>query len=65
MEDDRIAARLQDTGTPAKPFLGHAPTGVSLNVMEYGSYRVRDGYFVDMWFLIDAAAVGDQLRAKK
>jgi predicted ester cyclase len=61
-EDDRIAARLQDTGTPVKEFLGHEPTGASLDIIEYGSYRVRDGQFVEMWFLMDAATVGAQLR---
>lgn len=64
-EDERIAARLHDTGTPVKPFLGHEPTGASFGVMEYGSYRVRDGYFVDMWFLVDTLAAGEQIRAPK
>jgi predicted ester cyclase len=61
-EDNRIAARLQDTGTPVKPFLGHEATGARLDIMEYGSYRVENGLFVDMWFLLDAAAAGEQLR---
>lgn len=61
-EDNRIAARLHDTGTPVKPFLGHEATGATLNIMEYGSYRVEEGRFVDMWFLIDAATAGEQLR---
>ena len=63
-DDNRIAARLQDTGTPIKPFLGHEPTGASLNIMEYGSYRVEDGLFIDMWFLIDATTAGAQLRTQ-
>lgn len=61
---NRIAARLHDTGTPVKPFLGHEATGGSLSIMEYGSYRVENGLFVDMWFLIDAATAGEQLRSK-
>ena len=65
VEDGRIAARLHDTGTPVKPFLGHQPTGASLAVIEYGSYRVRDGQFVDMWYLIDAATAGQQLQAAR
>lgn len=64
-EDGRIAARLHDTGTPVRQFLGHQPTGASFGITEYGSYQVRDGQFVDMWFLIDAAALGEQLRAKR
>jgi len=63
-DDNRIAARLQDTGTPVKPFLGHQPTGAALNIMEYGSYRVENGAFVDMWFLIDARTAGEQLRSQ-
>jgi predicted ester cyclase len=61
-QDDRIAARLQDTGTPVKQFLGHEPTGASLDIMEYASYRVRHGKFVEMYFLLDTAAVAAQLR---
>lgn len=61
-DENRIAARLQDKGKPAKAFLGHEATGASLDIMEYGSYRVEDGRFVDMWFLIDAATAGEQLR---
>jgi predicted ester cyclase len=63
-DKNRIAARLQDTGIPVKPFLGHEPTGGALNIMEYGSYRVENGLFVDMWFLIDATTAGEQLRSR-
>ncbi len=63
-DEYRIAARLHDTGTPVKPFLGHEPTGGSLSIMEYGSYRVENGLFVDMWFLIDAMTAGEQLRSQ-
>jgi predicted ester cyclase len=64
-EDSRIAARLQDTGTPVKSFLGHEATGARLDIMEYGSYRVENGVFVDMWFLIDAITAGEQLRQRR
>jgi predicted ester cyclase len=60
--DDRIAARLQNTGTPTKPFLGHEPTGASVNFMEFAAYKVRDGRFAEMWYLMDSAAVSEQLR---
>jgi predicted ester cyclase len=60
--EDRIAARLQNTGTPTKPFLGHKPTGASVNFMEFASYKVRDGRFAEMWFLMDAPTVAEQLR---
>lgn len=60
--DDRIAVRLQNTGTPIKPFVGHQPTGRSLNFMEFASYKVRGGKFAEMWFLMDEATVARQLR---
>jgi len=60
--DDRIAARLQNTGTPARTFMGHAPTGARVDFMEFASYRIRDGRFAEMWFLMDGDTVGRQLR---
>ncbi len=62
-DENRIAARLQDTATPVKPFLGQQPTGASLNIMEYGSYRAEKGQFVEMWFLMDSATAAAQLQA--
>jgi predicted ester cyclase len=62
VDGDRIAARLRDTGTPTKAFLGQEPTGASIDVMEFASYRVRDGRFTEMWFLMDAAKAAEQLR---
>ncbi|MET3858554.1 ester cyclase [Rhizobium sp. OAE497] len=59
--DDRIAVRLQNTGTPIKTFMGHEPTGRSVNFMEFASYRIRDGRFAEMWFLMDEATVAKQL----
>jgi predicted ester cyclase len=61
--DDRIAARLQNTGTPIKPFMGNPATGASVNFMEFAAYRIRDGRFAEMWFLMDGIAVAEQLRA--
>jgi predicted ester cyclase len=61
--DDRIAARSQNTGTPTKTFLGQEATGAYVNFMEFGAYKIRDGRFAEMWFLLDAATVATQLRA--
>ncbi|MGW9232028.1 ester cyclase [Pseudorhizobium sp. NPDC055634] len=60
--EDRIAARLQNTGTPTKTFMGHEPTGRRVSFMEFCSYRIRDGRFAEMWFLMDGETVGRQLR---
>lgn len=59
---DRIAARLRDTGTPTKAFLGQEATGASIDVMEFASYGVQDGRFAEMWFLMDVATAAEQLR---
>jgi predicted ester cyclase len=60
--DDRIAARLQNTGTPVKTFMGHAATGARVDFMEFASYKIRNGRFAEMWFLMDGDTVGRQLR---
>jgi predicted ester cyclase len=63
VEEDRIAARLRDTGTPkAKTFFGQNPTRKSVTFTEYGSYTVRDGLFVEMSYLIDVTAISQQLK---
>jgi predicted ester cyclase len=64
VQDGLIATRLQNTGTPTKTFMGHEPTGRRLNFMEFCQYEVRDGRFVEMWFLMDGETVGRQLRGE-
>jgi predicted ester cyclase len=62
-EEDRIAARLQDTGTPkATTFFGQNPHGKSIKFTEYGSYKVRNGLFVEMSYLIDVPSISQQLK---
>ncbi|KAF2654030.1 NTF2-like protein [Lophiostoma macrostomum CBS 122681] len=61
---DRIAARLRDTGTPTKEIFGEEPTGASIEITEFAAYRVRDGRFVEMWFLMDVASAVQQLGRK-
>ncbi|TRW27203.1 ester cyclase [Flavobacterium zepuense] len=61
-DGERIACRLTDTGTPTKTFLGNEPTGASISITEFASYRVRNGKFIEMWYLIDAAQVKEQLK---
>ncbi|RAO33982.1 hypothetical protein PSN13_02849 [Micromonospora saelicesensis] len=60
---DRIAARVVNTGTPVKEWLGVAPTGKSFEIVEYAIYKVRDGRFVQMTNLHDSADVRRQLTA--
>jgi predicted ester cyclase len=61
IEGNRIAARLIDTGTPQREWLGLAPTGASVTFSECAFYEVRDGRFKHMWYMMDADAVRRQL----
>lgn len=58
---DRLAARLIDTGTPVKEWLGIRPTGGSFEVDEAAFYRLRDGRIEDMWFVVDTMTAQHQL----
>jgi predicted ester cyclase len=60
-DGDRLAARLTNTGTPAREWLGVAPTGRSFEITEYAIYQVRDGRFVHMTALHDAGELRRQL----
>jgi predicted ester cyclase len=60
-DGDRLAARLINTGTPAKEWLGVAPSGASFEIVEYAIYQVRDGRFVHMTALHDADELRRQL----
>lgn len=64
-QDGRIAARLRDTGTPGQNFLGLDPTGASVEFTEFASYKIVDGRFSEMWFLMDQQAVASQLSAAR
>lgn len=58
---NEVAARLTNTGTPVKEWLGVAPTGTSFEVTEYALYRVRDGRFINMTNLQDTETARQQL----
>ncbi|MFD6568745.1 ester cyclase [Micromonospora profundi] len=60
---DRIAARVVNTGTPVKEWLGVAPTGKSFEIVEYAIYKFSNGRFVQMSNLHDSADVRRQLTA--
>jgi predicted ester cyclase len=62
-DGDRLAARLVNTGTPAKEWLGVAPTGKSFEIVEYAIYQVHNGRFVHMTALHDAGELLRQLTA--
>ncbi|MEU9438049.1 ester cyclase [Streptomyces sp. NPDC048252] len=60
-DGDRLAARLVNTGTPVKTWLGVAPTGASFEIVEYAIYQVRNGRFAHMTALHDAGELHRQL----
>ena len=61
IEGNRIAARLRDTGTPQKEWLGLTPNGVTVTFDECAFYTLRDGRFDHTWYMMDADAVCRQL----
>lgn len=64
-DGDRLAARLVNTGTPVREWLGVAPAGASFEIDEYAIYQVRDGRFVHMTALHDAGELRRQLTDRK
>lgn len=60
-DGDRLAARLVNTGTPVREWLGVAPTGASFEITEYAIYQVHNGRFVHMTALHDAGELRRQL----
>ncbi|MFD4787085.1 ester cyclase [Streptomyces sp. NPDC058459] len=61
VDGERIAARVTNTGTPEKEWMGVKPTGRSFRIVEHTMYRVTDGRFVEMNWLHDAADAARQL----
>jgi predicted ester cyclase len=61
VDGDRLAARLTNTGTPVKEWLGAAPSGRPIEIVEYAIYTVRDGRFRHMSAMHDAEALREQL----
>lgn len=57
-----IAVRLKNSGTPIKssPF-GTNSNGLTVEYTEFASYKIRDGKFVEMWWLIDDLDIRKQL----
>lgn len=62
IDGERVAVRLRNTGTPKETsFYGQNPTGKSVEFTEFASYKIRNGRFVEMWYLVDAAKIREQL----
>lgn len=61
VDGDRVAVRLTDSGTPVAQWLGLEPTGAAVSFTETAFYRIRDGRLEAMTFLVDFAALQQQL----
>jgi len=61
VEGERIAARLTDTGTLAREWLGLSPTGRSVAFTEMVFYTFTDGRMSEIWSLFDQAGMKAQL----
>lgn len=53
-EGDKVAGRFRCSGTHLGEFLGEAPTGKSMEVVEVFFLRAKGGRFVDFWGLEDS-----------
>lgn len=63
---DRIAVRLRNTGTPKETTVfGKNPNGKSIEFTEFASYKILDGKFVEMWYLVDVEKISEQLKNKQ
>lgn len=63
-EGDKVAARLTDTGTPVRTWLGLGPTGESVTFSEFAFYQFRYGRFEHMWYMLDSQSIAEQLTSK-
>jgi len=63
IDGDRVGVRALNRGTPAKEWLGVAPTGKGFEVTEFAIYRMSEGRFVEMTYLHDSADLRRQLEA--
>ena len=61
VEDDAVAARFYNIGTPVKPWLGVEPTGRTVETLEFSFHKARDGKFYEMNYAMDVMGLRRQL----
>lgn len=61
VENNKIAARFLNKGTPVKEWLGSKPNGAAVEYAEHVFHKIRDGRFYEQNFLLDEPAVRLQL----
>lgn len=60
-ESQRIASRLEFTGTPVKDFRGISPTGKDVHFSEHAIYQLKDGKIDTVWSVLDMDMYLDSL----
>ncbi len=57
----RVAARLEFTGTPVKAIEGVDPTGQPVHFAEHVTYQLREGKIDSVWSIVDWVSYREQL----
>ncbi len=60
-EDDKMVSRFTFRGTHTGEFMGIAPTGREVTVMQISIDRIADGKIVEHWGLVDQLSLLQQL----
>jgi hypothetical protein len=60
-EGDLVSVRGRIVGTNLGPFMGQPPSGKSVDVPIFITYRIADGKIVDHWMLMDNLILMQQL----
>lgn len=63
-EGDRVASRIEGSGTHRGPLLGAAPTGKHVTWTAINICRFRDGKIAEEWVEFDSLSVLEQLGVK-
>lgn len=58
---DRVAVRLRFHGTHDREYLGHPPTGRTIEYVSHEFYRVAHGLIAEEWICSDTATLFAQL----
>jgi steroid delta-isomerase-like uncharacterized protein len=58
---DRVAVRLRFRGTHEGEYLGHPPTGRSIEYVSHEFYRVAGGLIAEEWICSDTATLFGQI----
>jgi len=60
-EEDKVVSRMTGRGTHTTKFMGVAPTGIELTIMQISIDCIAEGKIVEHWGLADQMALMQQL----